>query len=103
MTADVRGRANQPRRPQEHSADGCSRGWGQLYPVTTSIGVAIWGGARLEACLWYQIDVLVGDNMAWLIIDDTALPMKDKASAGVPPQDATVLDKNANGHALVSI
>ena len=39
----------------------------------------------------------------WLIIDDTALPKKGKASVGVAPQYATVLGKNANCQTLVSV
>jgi SRSO17 transposase len=36
---------------------------------------------------------LDGDDKAWLIIDDTVLPKKWKASIGVAPQYATVLDR----------
>ena len=43
------------------------------------------------------------DGDAWLIIDDTALPKKGKASVGVAPQYATVLGKNANCQTLVSV
>jgi SRSO17 transposase len=60
------------------------------------IGAGLWDSAPLEATLWRQADELVGGNGAWLIIDDTALPKKGKASVGVAPQYATALGKNAN-------
>ena len=44
-----------------------------------------------------------GGDGAWLIIDDTALPKKGKASVGVAPQYATALGKNANCQTLVSV
>ncbi len=40
----------------------------------------------MEATLWSQADELVGGDGAWVIIDDTALPNKGKASVGVAPQ-----------------
>lgn len=49
------------------------------------IGAGIWDSAPLEATLWRQADELVGGDKAWLIIDDTALPKKDKASSGSRP------------------
>lgn len=67
------------------------------------IGAGIWDSAPLEATLWRQADELVGGDNAWLIIDDTALPKKGKASVGVAPQYATVLGKNANCQTLVSV
>uniref|UniRef100_UPI0035C837AE IS701 family transposase n=1 Tax=Sphingobium yanoikuyae TaxID=13690 RepID=UPI0035C837AE len=67
------------------------------------IGAGIWDSTPLEATLWRQADELVGDDKAWLIIDDTALPKKGKASVGVAPQYATVLGKNANCQTLVSV
>ena len=67
------------------------------------IGAGIWDSAPLEATLWQQADALVGGDKAWLIIDDTALPKKGKASVGVAPQYATVLGKNANCQTLVSV
>ena len=48
-------------------------------------------------------DELVGGDKVWLIIDDTALPKKGKASVGVAPQYATVQGKNANCQTLVSV
>jgi len=68
-----------------------------------SIGAGLWDSAPLEARLWRQADALVGGDKAWLIIDDTALPKKGKASVGVAPQYATVLGKNANCQTLVSL
>jgi SRSO17 transposase len=67
------------------------------------IGAGLWDSAPLEATLWRQADTLVGGDNAWLIIDDTALPKKGKASVGVAPQYATVLGKNANCQTLVSV
>ncbi|MPS71349.1 MULTISPECIES: IS701 family transposase [unclassified Novosphingobium] len=67
------------------------------------IGAGLWDSAPLEAILWSQADQLVGGNKAWLIIDDTALPKKGKASVGVAPQYATVLGKNANCQTMVSV
>lgn len=67
------------------------------------IGAGLWDSAPLEATLWSQADQLVGGDKAWLIIDDTALPKKGKASVGVAPQYATVLGKNANCQTLVSM
>ena len=67
------------------------------------IGAGLWDSAPLEATLWRQADALVGGDRAWLIIDDTALPKKGKASVGVAPQYATALGKNANCQTLVSV
>lgn len=67
------------------------------------IGAGLWDSAPLEATLWQQADELVGGSKAWLIIDDTALPKKGKASVGVAPQYATALGKNANCQTLVSM
>src|SRR5690606_37541048 len=67
------------------------------------IGAGLWDSAPLEATLWRQADELVGGDEAWLIIDDTALPKKGKASVGVAPQYATALGKNANCQTLVSV
>ncbi|WP_276309022.1 IS701 family transposase [Sphingobium sp. LF-16] len=67
------------------------------------IGAGLWDGAPLEAALWGQADELVGGDRAWLIIDDTALPKKGKASVGVAPQYVTALSKNANCQTLVSV
>lgn len=63
----------------------------------------LWESAPLEVTLWNQADELVGGDGAWLIIDDTALPKKGKASVGVAPQYATALGKNANCQTLVSV
>jgi SRSO17 transposase len=49
------------------------------------IGAGVWDSAPLEAALWDEADALVGGVKTWLIIDDTALPKKGKASVGVTP------------------
>ena len=67
------------------------------------IGAGVWDSAPLEATLWRQADALVGDEKAWLIIDDTALPKKGHASVGVAPQYASALGKRANCQTLVSV
>jgi hypothetical protein len=89
-------RSDWPWRPQEHPAHGYDR-------LHHFIGAGIWDSAPLEATLWQQADALVGGDKAWLIIDDTALPKKGKASVGVAPQYATVLGKNANCQTMVSV
>jgi SRSO17 transposase len=73
------------------------------YRLHHFIGAGLWDSAPLEATLWSQADELVGGDDAWLIIDDTALPKKGKASVGVAPQYATALGKNANCQTLVSV
>jgi SRSO17 transposase len=55
-------------------------GYDQLHHF---IGGALWDSAPLEKELCRQADVLVGGDEAWLIIDDTALPKKGRASVGV--------------------
>lgn len=67
------------------------------------IGAGLWDSAPLEATLWKQADELLGGDGAWLIIDDTALPKKGKASVGVAPQHATALGKYANCQTLLSV
>ena len=67
------------------------------------IGAGLWDSAPQGCFEWGQADELVGDDEAWLIIDDTALPKKGKASVGVAPQYATALGKNANCQTLVSV
>lgn len=67
------------------------------------IGAGLWDSAPPEATLWKQADELVGGDDAWLIIDDTALPKKGKASVEVAPQYATALGKSANCQTLVSV
>ncbi len=62
-----------------------------------------WGTGPLEAALVVEADRLVGGPKACLVIDDTALPKKGRASVGVAPQYATVLGKNANCQTLVSL
>ena len=75
-------------------------GYDQLHHF---IGGALWDSAPLEEELGRQADALVGGSDAWLIIDDTALPKKGRASVGVAPQYASALGKNANCQTLVSV
>ena len=75
-------------------------GYDQLHHF---IGGALWDSAPLEEELCRQADALVGGSDAWLIIDDTALPRKGRASVGVAPQYASALSKNANCQTLVSV
>jgi len=67
------------------------------------INAGVWNSGPLEAVLWQQADKLVGGEKAWLIIDDTSLPKKGRASIGVAPQYASALGKNANCQTLVSM
>lgn len=66
------------------------------------IAAGLWDSAPLQATLWRRGDELVGGGGAWLIIDHTALPKKDKASVGVAPQYATALGKSADIAAIRS-
>ena len=62
-----------------------------------------WDTGPLERALVVEADRLVGGPGACLVIDDTALPKKGRASVGVAAQYATVLGKNANCQTLVSL
>ena len=75
-------------------------GYDQLHHY---IGGALWDSAPLEEELRRQADALVGGTDAWLIIDDTALPKKGRASVGLAPQYASAPGKNANCQTLVSV
>lgn len=75
-------------------------GYDQLHHF---IGAALWDSAPLEKEPCRQADALVGGSDAWLIIDDTALPKKERASVGVAPQYASALGKKANCQTLVSV
>lgn len=70
----------------------------QLHHFVAS---SVWDAAPLEAALLVEADAQVGDENAWLIIDDTALPKKGRSSVGVAPQYASALGKNANCETLV--
>ena len=67
------------------------------------VSSGVWDEAPLEAALLAEADRQVGGDGAWLIIDDTALPKKGRHSAGVAPQHASALGKNANCQTLVSV
>jgi SRSO17 transposase len=67
------------------------------------VSAGVWDAAALEEELLLQADRLVGGGDAVLVIDDTALPKKGKHSAGVAPQYASALGKNANCQTLVSL
>lgn len=84
-------------QPMAARADGIS--YDRLHHF---IGAGMWDTSPLEAALWHHADALLGGADAWLIIDDTAMPKKGKASVGVAPQYASTLGKNANCQTLVS-
>ena len=67
------------------------------------IAVGVWDAGPVEAALAREADRLVGGRDAFLIVDDTALPKKGARSAGVAPQYASTLGKNANCQVLVSL
>jgi SRSO17 transposase len=67
------------------------------------IAAGVWDAVPLEAALMAEADRLVGGKDAYLVIDDTALPKKGGHSAGVAPQYASALGKNANCQTLVSV
>lgn len=72
----------------------------QLHHFITS---EAWDSAPLEEALLSQADRLVGDEDAFLVIDDTCLPKKGEHSVGVAPQYASSLGKTANCQSLVSV
>ena len=75
-------------------------GYDQLHHF---VAAGIWDSAPLEAALLSEADRLVGGAGAFLVIDDTAMPKKGRHSAGVAPQYASSLGKNANCQTLVSV
>jgi SRSO17 transposase len=75
-------------------------GYDQLHHF---IADGMWDTAPLEKILLARADEMVGDNGAWLIVDDTALPKKGGHSVGVASQYASALGKNANCQTLVSL
>lgn len=77
-----------------------SIGYDQLHHF---VGASVWDAAPLERELVRQADVMLGEDGALLIVDDTSLPKKVTHSVGVAPQYASALGKNANCQTLVSL
>ena len=75
-------------------------GYDQLHHFIAS---GTWDTAPLESRLLAEADRLVGDAKGYLVIDDTALPKKGRASVGVAPQYASSQGKTANCQSLVSV
>ena len=61
-------------------------GYDQLHHFAAA---GVWDSAPLEAALLKEADRLVGDEAGFLVIDDTALPKKERHSVGVAPQYAS--------------
>lgn len=74
-------------------------GYDQLHHFVSD---GVWDSAPLEAALLREADRLVGDETAYLVIDDTALPKKGRHSVGVGAQYASSLGKTSNCQSLVS-
>lgn len=72
----------------------------QLHHFLTS---PAWDDAPLWRRLAERADGLVGGDRAVLVVDDTAIPKKGTASAGVARQYCGALGKRANCQALVSL
>jgi len=75
-------------------------GYDQLHHFIAS---GTWDAAPFESRLLSEADRLVGDGKGYLVIDDTALPKKGRASVGVAPQYASSQGKTANCQSLVSV
>jgi len=75
-------------------------GYDQLHHFVAS---GVWDSGPLEAALLKEADRLVGDQAAFLVIDDTSLPKKGQHSVGVAPQYASSLGKTSNCQSLVSV
>jgi SRSO17 transposase len=75
-------------------------GYDQLHHF---VAAGVWDSLPLEAALLEEADRLVGDQAAFLVIDDTALPKKGRHSVGVAPQYASSLGKTSNCQSLVSV
>ena len=69
----------------------------------TFVAAGVWDSAPLDAALLKEADRLVGDRAGFLLIDDTALPMKGLHNVGVAPQYASSLGKTSNCQSLVSV
>lgn len=75
-------------------------GYDQLHHFIAS---GTWDPAPLERQLLAEANRLVGDAQGFLVIDDTALPKKGRASVGVAPQYASSQGKTSNCQSLVSV
>ncbi len=75
-------------------------GYNQLHHF---VAAGVWDSVSLEAALLKEANRLVGDQAAFLVIDDTAMPKKGRHSVGVAPRYASSLGKNANYQTLVSV
>lgn len=75
-------------------------GYDQLHHFIAS---GTWDTAPLERRLLAEANRLVGDAQGFLVIDDTALPKKGRASVGVAPQYASSQGKTSNCQSLVSL
>ena len=75
-------------------------GYDQLHHFIAS---GTWDAAPFESRLLSEADRLVGDGKGYLVIDDTALPKKGRASVSVAPQYASSQGKTANCQSLVSV
>ena len=67
------------------------------------VAAGVWDAEPLEATLLAEAGRLVGGGDAFLVLDDTALPKKERHSVGVAPQYASALGKNANCETMVSV